>query len=67
MDNETLDPIVEALLFAASPDPLTPLKMQHAFDEEAQPTVAEIEAALARLTESYASRAIHLQLSLIHI
>jgi segregation and condensation protein B len=60
MDNQTLEHILESLLFAASPDPLTPAKMQHAFLDDAQPTQLEIESALVRLADSLSSRAIHL-------
>ena len=60
MDNQPLENILESLLLAASPHPLTPANMQHAFPDDAQPTHLEIESALARLADSLSSRAAHL-------
>jgi segregation and condensation protein B len=59
LDLETLPKIIEAALMVAG-RPLTVLQLQKLFDEDEQPSTAEIKLALSTLKETYLNRGVYL-------
>jgi len=60
MENEQLVGILEGALFAAG-EPLSIQRLLQLFAEDEQPSIEDMQAALAELQESYQSRAIRLK------